>query len=85
MNEFSLGDQVSLLIDHPEGNPELWVGNIGTIVRDPEAEYIGVDWGKYMDQGHTCEDACPEGQGWWVHKDLIVPVIDRALYRGAVL
>ena len=64
MNEFNIGDTVTLLADGPK---DLYKGDVGTIVGfDPPANEVAVDWGKDMFYGHSCGGLCLDGHGWWV-------------------
>lgn len=59
---FQVGDTVKVINDY-----ELWPrikGKIGEVMA-LEDGYVGVKFKQHM-EGHTLNDRCPDGYGWWV-------------------
>lgn len=68
---FQIGDVVQLLVDNPDNNECLHIGDTGTAVYIDtyKGEYgIGVDWGRDI-EGHSCNSCCEYGNGWNVDCD----------------
>lgn len=65
--KFKNGDRVILIEDHPDGNPNLYTGDIGTVCRVDFGSY-GIRYDKSDDTLHTCDGACKDGHGWYTHR-----------------
>lgn len=64
--KFDIGDKVVIINDHPDGNPDLVCGVIGTIteVPDMEGDWYSVDYDIEFEGGHDCGGVCRDGHGW---------------------
>lgn len=79
--EFHIGDRVTLLEDHPDGNEDLYAGATGTVlvVYDPDdvgmgdIPWVGVRWDDPIDGGHTLNGECEDEHGWNVSIDILRP------------
>ena len=74
--EFRIGDRVEAIVDHPDGNVDLFIGDTGTICHRLSPGRVGVEWDKAICRGHSCDGFCEYGYGWYVdsttlklHKD----------------
>lgn len=66
--EYNVGDIVRLVVDAPERNHELKIGDVGIIVDiNGGLPPIGVDWGRNVN-GHDCIGRAIYGNGWYVGK-----------------
>lgn len=77
---FHIGDRVSLIVDHPDGNDHLVIGSEGEVWTFAQygSDRIGVMWDQ-PDIGHDLDDGerpCEDSRGWWVDADMII-VIDQ--------
>ena len=67
--KFNVGDYVMLLRDHPDDNPELFVGDVGVVVVTDGDKRVGVNWFKPI--GHSCSghlSGDDGNNGWYVDK-----------------
>ena len=64
--KFVIGDRVAIINDHPDGNPDLVCGVLGTIteVPDMEGDWYSVDYDIEIDGGHDCGGVSRDGHGW---------------------
>lgn len=69
MMEFQVGDCVEAIRNHPDGNPDIKIGDLGTVCR--VSDNIGVNWGKPIQRGHDCGHTCKHGLGWYVGRNEI--------------
>ncbi len=73
---FQVGDRVVLIVDRPDANESMHPGLCGTVTLaldlDDETQRIGVEWDLYVD-GHTCDDTCESGHGWFVNSTDVMP------------
>ena len=74
--EWKVGDRVVLMNDEPAKNPDLSIGDEGTICAIVDRE-IGVRWDHKVQYGHDCSygdgEKCEIGYGWWVFDSQIEP------------
>ena len=67
--EWKVGDRVVLINDEQAKNPDLSIGDKGTICAIIDRE-IGVCWDHKVQFGHVCNygygKRCEMGYGWWV-------------------
>lgn len=81
MSEFSIGDRVVLIKDHPDGNESLTVGMCGTVrhlTHDGANSIIGVIWDDFSDGWDLCIEL-PQSlrrSGWLVGTSYIELVFD---------
>lgn len=61
--QYHVGDRVVCLVDSPDDNHRIHVGDIGTVCKDSNGGNIYVDWGRDVG-GHNCGGACRYTQGW---------------------
>lgn len=63
---FKVGDRVCAVVDFPQENDFLLMGDMGTVVVISEIfPHIGVRWDKECG-GHDCKGSCETGYGWYV-------------------
>jgi hypothetical protein len=64
--KFVIGDRVAIAMDHPDGNPDLVRGVLGTIteVPDMEGDWYSVDYDIEFEGGHDCGGVSRDGHGW---------------------
>ena len=69
----TIGDRVMCVIDHPDGNESLHVGDLGTVTVFTDIDYyrpIGVEWDHLIEKGHSLwardQENAADGYGWWV-------------------
>lgn len=60
--DFQIGDRVRCVVDQPDGNEDIVIGSVGTIVE--LGTYVGVDWDDELEKGHTCSGSARNGHGW---------------------
>lgn len=72
---YDIGDEVVLIVDHPDGNDDLYIGDKGIVcyvdTNDETAYDIGVDFGREIDNGHDCFGTCGDSNGWLVCKEQV--------------
>lgn len=74
MIPFSVGDLVVSIVNHPEGNLDIYIGTTGTVVDiDLGLRIVKVHWDfeRPSQQAHSCGGRCPDGYGWNVHFNTI--------------
>lgn len=61
-----IGEMIVLTVEHPDGNADLYMGDVGTVCNTYEGtQYaIGVDFGRKISRGHDCGGSCEYGHGW---------------------
>lgn len=85
--QFAIGDEVVLVKPAADDNEELRIGDKGIVVRVPYEnddpfddllDMIGVQWERHLENtGHSCNNACPYGYGWFVNPNEI-QIINRS-------
>lgn len=70
---YNIGDHVVLTVDNPDGNPELFSGDVGEIraIYDEDDDYVvGVDFYRDID-GHNFYDvkASSDTSGWNLRRE----------------
>lgn len=79
MPEWNVGDRVVSTANHPDGNPDIVVGFVGTVCAIAD-DRVGICWDEPIENGHDCtydgEGRCEYGHGWWVYEDQIEPEAD---------
>lgn len=71
MSLFQVGDRVECIFNHPDGNPNIATGLIGTVCRDNrDGGCVGVRWDD-MVSGHNCGGTCTSGHGWYMRSSEI--------------
>lgn len=68
---FQIGDRVKCIVDHPDGNQNIFVGSTGTVCYSDGDSRICVRWDAHID-GHDCCGRCEYGYGWNVDSDDVV-------------
>lgn len=65
---FKVGDRVRLLVEEPDGNPDLQIDSLGTVcaIDDLGFSQVGVSWDDEIHGGHGCNNTCDYGHGWYV-------------------
>lgn len=48
-------------------NKDIKVGDVG-IICNISGDRYGVDWGRRVEDGHSCIDTCDEGYGYFIDK-----------------
>ena len=79
---FRLGDLVESIVDHPDGNPDIVIGSVGTIcalVEELGTQYAGVSWDVPINYGHSCHHTCSDRYGWFMRLNEIQLVDDQEL------
>lgn len=76
MWNFSLGDRVYALRDHPCDNRFIEAGDQGTICHCSDFGTLGVRWDYPNALAHHCQNHCEDGYGWYVHPNEIGIVDD---------
>ena len=71
--KFKNGDRVILIEDHPDGNPNLYTGDVGTVCHVDGSYNIGIRYDKSDDTLHACYGACEDGHGWYTHLSCLAP------------
>ncbi len=79
MTGFYVGDRVVLITDRPDCNEDMHPGLTGTVVQLDDQEQdcprIGVAWDREIG-GHSCDNNCESGFGWYVDESDIQPETD---------
>ena len=74
------GDRVILNKDNPDNNPELFIGDTGTVCKhwngDPDF-WVAVAWDKQLSGGHDCDGTCEKKHGWKVPVRFLETLPDR--------
>lgn len=65
MNELQIGDRVEAVVDNPYYIEYIFAGDTGTICNFSQGR-VGVAWDKRFKGGHTCNNQCEIGHGWYV-------------------
>lgn len=70
LGKFCIGDRVLCVVDSPSDNDDIKIGTEGTVVQysDKYNPPVGVFWDQIIPDGHTCDNACPVGHGWFVEE-----------------
>ena len=80
MSDFSIGDRVRCIVDHPDGNRDIVIGSEGVVVRvtSDGSTNIGVEWDDKISSGHNLDYCISSHRGWYVSKNEIelVPDLD---------
>lgn len=75
--EFNVGDRVVAVTDI---DGKIHEGDTGTVTKirpGVRSQRVGVYWDHWMG-GHTVNDTCPPGHGWWVAANTIDLDCDQA-------
>lgn len=69
MTDFKIGDRVTAIVNHPDGNRSIFEGDLGTIcnIEHAHAGRFGVCWDNRIERGHSCSRTCEHGYGWNVY------------------
>ena len=77
---YNVGDRVRLIIDHPDGNPDLVCGSQGSVAKIIKngigvgGRSLGVIWDAIIHNGHNLGYAeYAWGHGWWVSPEYVEP------------
>ena len=83
---FQVGDRVIVTADKlASGNSSICRGDIGTVCHLPgifydkehgETYLVGISFDERVYNGHTCEEACAKGHGWYVRDYEISRLVD---------
>ena len=88
MSDYKVGDEIVVVVDSPDGNDNIHMGDVGTITfveKDSGivCRYdIGVDFGRDVG-GHECYQTCPDTQGWLLNEGQFEIVSDAQEMEGA--
>ena len=75
-SSIQIGDRVICTVDHPDDNPDIICGSLGTVVVFDEEFYrhIGVEWDNEIKDGHSLRSSgvhAKDGHGWWMKEQEI--------------
>lgn len=75
LEEIEVGDLVEAIVDHPDRNKMILSGDRGIVcyVGTNNIRRIGVEWESEIG-GHSCEERCKRGHGWYVNPSDIAVV-----------
>ena len=78
MSDFSVGDRVRCIVDHPDGNRDIVIGSEGVVARviNCGSTNIGVEWDDRIRAGHNLDYRILSHRGWYVSKNEIELVLD---------
>lgn len=66
MARYEIGDRVKAVVDYPMLNNNIFAGDLGTVC---ELGFrVGVKWDKELPNGHSCDEHCKYGHGWYVEE-----------------
>lgn len=76
-NIYKIGDTVMLIVDHPDSNYRLHMGDVGTVVgvfhNAQGTPCVNVDWMRNIN-GHSCDGKCFASHGWNVSESKVTYV-----------
>lgn len=78
MARYQIGDRVEAIVNRPDRNYNIMIGDTGTVcdLDDLEEDRVGVDWDNKLEEGHDCSGNCEYGHGWYVNVKYIRPYED---------
>lgn len=69
--KFQVGDCVEAVVDHPDQNEHIHIGDTGVVCYIIDPYRVGIAWDKTLPNGHSCDEHCEYRHGWYVDTDTI--------------